>query len=59
MLHPQFNSTPEELMLKNIEPEVRQALAELGVLYLEYDSDRLRFEHKGYFFELRIKQVKK
>ena len=59
MLHQQFSSTPSELMLKNLEPEIKRALDELGVKYVEYDSDRLRFEHKGYFFELKVKEVKK
>ena len=59
MLANKYVATPSELMLKNLEPEFKRVLDELGVKYIEYDADRWRFEHRGYFFELRIKQVKK
>lgn len=45
---------PEELMFKNVEPEIGKALRELAVKYIEYGPSFIRFTHKGYHFELKL-----
>ena len=50
--------SPAELMFKNLEPEIKKGLQELGVKYLEWDQACLKFTHKGYSFELRVKEIK-
>ena len=49
---------PATLMMMNFDPEIRKVLSELGVKYVEYDADNIRFIHKGYSFELKIKEIK-
>ena len=53
-----MEDSPAELMFKNLEPEIKKGLQELGVTYLEWDQACIKFTHKGYSFELRIKEIK-
>ena len=54
----EIQDTPSELMFRNFDPELRKVLSELGVKYLEWDQASVKFVHKGYSFELSIKQIK-
>ena len=53
-----ITDTPAELMFRNFDPELRKVIHELGIKYVEWDQACLKFAHKGYSFELRIKQIK-
>ena len=53
-----IQDTPAELMFRNFDPEIRKVLSELGVKYLEWDEASVKFIHKGYSFELKVKEIK-
>ena len=52
--------SPAELMFKNLEPEIKKGLQELGINYLEWDQASVKFYHKGSgrSFEVSVKEIK-
>lgn len=54
----QLQESPEQLMLKNFDPEIRKVLSELGVKKIDYGHNFIDFSHKGYEFRIEVKQLK-
>ena len=55
----QLKETPDQLMFKNFEQEIRKILKELKVQEVSYGDKYVEFLHRGYYFKIEVKQVRK